>query len=136
MHKSTYDTFARLANAGVNASDARAIRRISMTLSRWHELECGTGDSATWYIERGDEGEGRPHLMRSDHAGLHDLGVVPDRERGALKRLNTIMARYPALTAYVQGDPRGEALYILRPGDVPAGALAEAHYAHGIAVCR
>ena len=61
---------------------------------------------------------------------------VPDRETGALKRLAAIMARYPQLSAYVQGDPRGAALYILRPGDVPEGGQADAYYSRGIAVYR
>ena len=43
---------------------------------------------------------------------------IPDRERGALKRLAKIMApRYPQLKSYVQGDPRGASLYIMREGD-------------------
>ena len=46
------------------------------------------------------------------------------------------MARYPALSAYVQGDPRGAAVYILRPGDVPAGADPDAYYSRGLAVYR
>ena len=33
-----------------------------------------------------------------------------------------------------QGDPRGCALYILRPGDVPAGEAADAYYSRGLAV--
>jgi hypothetical protein len=43
--------------------------------------------------------------------------LLADRERGALKRLARIMARYPGFASYVQGDPRGCALYILRPVD-------------------
>ena len=31
------------------------------------------------------------------------------------------MKRYPTLQAYIQTDPRGCALYILRPGDVHGG---------------
>ena len=61
---------------------------------------------------------------------------VPDREAGARKRLAAIMKRYPALTAYVQTDPRGCALYLLRPGDVPAGAEPRECYTRGIAVCE
>jgi hypothetical protein len=38
------------------------------------------------------------------------------------------------LTAYIQGDPRGAALYILRPGDVPEGESADAYYSRGICV--
>jgi hypothetical protein len=44
------------------------------------------------------------------------------------------MTRYPALSAYIQGDPRGAALHILRPDDVPAGEDVDADYSRGIAV--
>jgi len=38
------------------------------------------------------------------------------------------------LQSYIQTDPRGAPLYILRPGDVPAGEDASAYYSHGICV--
>jgi hypothetical protein len=45
---------ARLEQLGIERSDALALRRISMTLHRWHELECGDGnDYASWTIARG-----------------------------------------------------------------------------------
>jgi hypothetical protein len=74
--------------AGITYPDAAALRRITMTLHRWHELKCGT------------------------------------------------MAKYPALQSYVQGDPRGASLYVLRPDDVPAGKDAESYYNRGIAIYR
>ena len=46
------------------------------------------------------------------------------------------MERYPGFGAYVQKDPRGAALHILRPGDVPAGEDVSSYYSRGIAVCR
>lgn len=46
------------------------------------------------------------------------------------------MARYPAFTSYVQGDSRGASLYILRPGDIPAGGTADAFYTRGVAVYK
>ena len=61
---------------------------------------------------------------------------MPDREKGAKKRLQAILARYPGFSAYVQGDPRGAALYVLRPGDVPAGADVSSCYNRGIAVYK
>lgn len=107
-------------------TDAESLRRISMTLHRWYELECGVDgggvervDGKAWWYNS--------FLGKRTH-------VVADRERGALKRLAKIMARYPSLQAYVQGDPRGCALYILRPGDVPAGADVSAYYSRGVAV--
>lgn len=129
MKIETYKMIERLKTAGIAESDAFALRRIAMTLDRWHELECGIGDNATYYIEREtDDEDSPPHMKRSDHSGLHDLGRIPDREKGALKRLDKIMGEYPTLKAYVQGDPRGAALYIMRPGD--------SEYTNGIAVFK
>jgi hypothetical protein len=130
MKKATLEMIARLTAAGIAMDDAWQLRRVAMTLQRWHELECGVDgggldqDEATgkwwWYSS---------HLGKRTH-------VVPDREKGAKARLARIMARYPTLSAYVQGDPRGAALYILRSGDVPAGADVSAYYSRGIAVYR
>lgn len=116
-----------------------------MTLHRWHELECGDGnDHCSWSIERGrrttkgfeyDE-NGSPYLMRHWNDGKTTNCRIPDRETGALKRLAKIMARYPALSPYVQCDPRGCALYVLRPGDVPAGEQADCYYSRGLAVYK
>ena len=73
----------------------------------------------------GDERRRAEHRERDEQ---------PDRERGALKRLAAIMSRYPALTSYVQTDPRGAPLYLLREGDVPEGADAASYYNNGIAI--
>lgn len=128
----------QLITTGIAYDDAIALRRISMTLHRWHELECGSGDeNADYHIER--DNDDKPHLVvyyhrRQGPANHTYKRRVPDREKGALKRLDKIMARYPDLTPYVQGDPRGCALYILRPNDVPEGADAGAYYPRGVAV--
>lgn len=122
-----------LQRAGIDASDAWALRRIAMTLHRWHELECGTDSGA---IER-DEATGIPYWYNANQSGgQRRLFKVADKEKGALKRLKAIMARYPSLSFYVQGDPRGAALYILRPGDVPAGEDVGAYYSRGLAVYK
>ena len=114
---------------GFTGEEAEALRRISLTLHRWAEHECN-GD-----IERdGDDGDGRPFRSHAAMGGKHLAYPVPDRERGALRRLASIMAKYPHLTAYHQGDPRGAALYILRPGDVPEGKHADAYYNRGVCV--
>lgn len=124
-------------------SDAEALRRISMTLRRWHELECGdSNDYASWAIERdGDEPDSKPYVVTHPH-GRHGEPIksrrtpIADRETGAKKRLAQIIARYPMLTAYVQTDPRGCALYILRPSDVPEGADVSSYYSRGVAVFK
>ena len=120
----------RLTRIGIADDDAFALRRIAMTLRRWSELECGSDNGA---IER-DEVTGRPYWAPQLHWTGRARQPIPDRETGALKRLAHIMARYPSLKAYHQGDPRGAALYILRPGDVPDGEKAESWYSRGVAV--
>jgi hypothetical protein len=68
---------------------------------------------------------------------------MADRETGALKLLREIVharnvrqprAEDPILSFYVQTDPRGNALYILRPQDVPEGKDVAAYYSRGISV--
>lgn len=159
-----YD-FYPLRSIGISQDDAESLRRISMTLHRWHELECGDGNEyGSWCIVRGRK-ERKPvevrgalaiskpelHFVHDDdgtpflehHHYLHGRGkdytthsAIPDRERGALKRLAAIMSRYPALSYYVQTDPRGASLYILREGDVPAGQDVSSYYSRGVAVYK
>lgn len=121
------NNLAQVTSTGISHADAIALRRISMTLHRWHEHECnGT-------IQRdGKFGDGAPYWCAPGSS--RQLYRAPDRERGALKRLAAIMSRYPSLEAYVQGDPRGCSLYILRPGDVPAGRRSDSYYSRGIPV--
>jgi hypothetical protein len=141
-----------LRSLGFTSEEAEQLRRISMTLRRWHELECGVDNGC---IER-DEETGLPYWRRSDDPrGSLRAYRIPDREKGALKRLEKIIAErnrrvmLPELLgkaaclrtgpvrgveAYIQTDPRGAALYIIRPGDVPAGEDAGAYYNLGICV--
>lgn len=113
-----------LADLGFTTDEADSLRRISMQLRRWYERECN-GE-----IER-DEETGKVFARN-----LYTMRKykTADRETGALKRLATIMARHPELSYYVQTDPRGASLYILRPGDVPEGQKAESYYTRGICV--
>lgn len=124
----------QLRTLGITADDASALRRISMTLNRWFELECG--DAQGRAIER-DETTGKPYWTYDlGQNGKRGRSPLADRERGAEKRLAAIMARYPSLQSYIQGDCRGASLYILRPGDVPEGQNAESYYSRGIAVYK
>ena len=133
-----------LVTLGFTIDEAAALRRISMTLRRWYELECGTDAGC---IER-DDATGKPRFL--SYSGRR--WPVPDREAGALRRLARIVAarneRQPLMSvvmlpdraapntvsSYVQPDPRGASLYILRPGDVPIGADPTSYYTRGICV--
>lgn len=136
-----------LQSLGFTAEEAESLRRISLALHRWHELECGTDQGC---IGR-DDTTGKAYWLNS-----HSMRRSPiaDREKGALKRLAAIMAErnrrvmtpelgkaaclrtgpVRGLQSYIQTDPRGAALYILRPGDVPAGESPDGYYSRGICV--
>jgi hypothetical protein len=121
------NSISQVRSLGIDVDDAWALRRISMTLRRWYEHECNGA------IQRdGEMGLGAPYWHSTyDRRKLYRTS---DREFGATRRLTKIMARYPDLTPYIQSDPRGCALYILRPNDVPEGKEADAYYNRGIAV--
>lgn len=129
MKRETHEMLSRLEKAGITPDDAQALRRIAMTLQRWHELECG--DQYGMAVERDDDG--KTYMYRPDTGARWR---TPDRESGAGRRLAAIMAKYPHLQAYIQTDPRGAPLYILRPGDVPDGAEVMAYYNNGLPVYR
>ena len=121
--------YRRAERLGITDADADALRRIEMTLQRWAERECGDGSGC---IER-DEKTGKP-FWRSAMSGR--ATAIADREKGALRRLGLIMARYPELVAYHQGDCRGCMLYVLRKSDVKPGEDISAVYTRGWGVAR
>lgn len=143
-----------LIDLGFTRDEAAALRRISMTLHRWFEYECGTGDGqVSRSIERdGDEPDSKPYMRvqyPTAQGYVDRRWPIADRETGARKRLENIIRtrngrdraiggpdgnRVGELSYFVQTDPRGAALYILRPGDVPEGASAESYYNRGIVV--
>lgn len=125
-----------LASLGITPEDIKALRRISHTLRRWFEKECG--DSNGGCIERdGQNGHGKPFWTYDTVLNgnwKRKRYPIPDREAGARKRLDKIMAKYPTLTPYIQGDPRGAALYILRPKDMLEREHIASYYSRGICV--
>ena len=133
MNRQTHEMLSRIESTGISTDDAFSLRRIAMTLQRWYELECGDD---TGCIER-DEATEKPFMVRwNSYTGKRQQWAIPDREKGAIRRLDAIMARYPLLSCYRQTDPRGASLYILRPGDIPDGKDVDAYYSRGIAVYK
>lgn len=140
--KERCEVIARLNQIGIPYDDARALRRISMTLRRWFELECGDGNNyGSWAIERDDNGDGPPYMVHHHYA--HGQGKdtvtrtrIADRESGARKRLEKILVKYPTLTPHIQTDPRGCALYILTQEQLEhcKGMSLDSIYNNGIAV--
>jgi hypothetical protein len=133
-----------LMTLGFTRDESDALRRISLTLRRWFELECGIDGG---HVER-DAKTDKPYFVASASGRRWPQA---DRERGAMRRLRKIMhavneRRFVGdsascldphcddLAYYIQPDPRGAALYILRPGDVPANERAESCYTRGLCV--
>ena len=131
MNKDTVHMLDRLNHLGIAMHDALALRRVSMTLHRWHELECGVDHGC---IER-DESTGKAYWLNSTSMRRFPIA---DREKGALKRLAKVMAKYPTLTPYVQTDPRGASLYILTQQQLQfaGGGAIDSIYSRGVAVFK
>jgi len=116
-----------LMSMGYTYDEGEALARISRTLRRWYEYECGNEFGS---IER-DEKTGKPYwVIYLESTGERKRWPTRDMERGALARLAAI-ARHPY---YLQTDPRGATLYLLREGDVPEGERAESYYTRGVCV--
>lgn len=122
----------RLTQIGISEADAFQLRHIAMTLHRWHELECGVKEGC---VAQDDAGKWH-FVSRPGSDGRAYWTPIADREAGAKRRLARILKSYPHLQAYVQTDPRGASLYILRPGDVPEGADVSSCYSRGVAVYK
>ena len=130
MNRKEWECRARqnvtLQALGFTSDEADKLRRISRTLRRWYERECGDEYGC---IER-DETTGRPYWLNSRNMRRYPIA---DRESGAKRRLYKIINGKP-LSTYIQTDPRGASLYIIRPGDIPDGASVESCYTRGICV--
>jgi hypothetical protein len=106
-----------LVDLGFTPEEVTKLRRISSALNHWHELECGTDQGA---IERdGPDGTGRPRFRSAyslaNGIPLEKCPIAPDREKGALARLAAICKPHSRkVVPYVQSDPRGCALYLVR----------------------
>jgi hypothetical protein len=137
MTKREAERYAYLSRAmetlGISREDFAQLLRIEKTLRRWAERECNED------IEY-DEASGKTfvtwHTYGSGTAIKHRIA---NRERGALKRLGAIMARYPKLAAYHQSDPRGCALYVYERSALydngPKRDIDSCYSSVGVAVC-
>jgi hypothetical protein len=125
-----------LTRSGISSEDLQPLRRISMTLRRWFELECGTGtDTVSESVER-DEETDKPY-KRIQYVGAGNKWIdkrypIADKEKGAIKRLDVLRAKYPALIFYVQTDPRGCALYAVPVSSIREGEDISSIYNRGI----
>lgn len=118
-----------LSGLDLDYNDVETLRRCSMTLDKWAERECGdSNDYASWCIER-DEATDKPYLVTYPHTSNKPRRhLIPDREKGALKRVGAICKKYN-LFFYHQTDPRGCSLYISKE------PLTDSNYTNGFAVC-
>ena len=105
---------------GLTMRDAKTLRDAEKTLHRWHELECGTGNQWVTFLVERDEESGTPYLWTrptSDYLSTFRNGArarrraIIDREKHATNRVQKL-AQKVGFHFYVQGDPRGCALYI------------------------
>jgi hypothetical protein len=132
MKLETFKLLARLENLGFTAVEARTLRRCSLTLQRWYCAECNGTIQRDGGEADGGEADGKPFY----HSFLtgERRGRIPDREKGALARIAAIVGSRRGLRYYIQTDPRGASLYILRRRDIRRGDDISSIYTRGVAV--
>ncbi len=120
----------RLVGLGLTHDEAETIRRISMTLHRWSEHECNGN------IQR-DEVTGGPRWF-SDYEMQRAITpkgtVIPDREAGAIRRMNKIIKAHPGLAWYYQADPRGAQVYVYSVDKLEGRSIDSVYDSIGVAV--
>lgn len=134
LPRAKYDARTILVQLGIDEADARTLLRSANQLHRWHELECGI-DAPQGCLQAISRDEDTGKLQWYDGRNWKTY-YGRDTETLATNAIKRVMAKHPTLAYYVQGDPRGCSLYILRPGDVPTGEQADAYYSRGIAVYK
>ena len=111
--KETSNLYRIAERLEVEFDDVCNFRRDSMTLRRWFERECGESDNfKSWAIER-DPKTDKPLLCVYPYSGIPKFYPIPDREKGARKRIAERCERL-GLKYYIQTDCRGLALYLSR----------------------
>jgi hypothetical protein len=110
----------------IGLADTNTLRRAELTLHRWAEMECGDENGNA--IER-DEVTDKPYLTSEWGTqwmtGRRTRRPIPDRERGALRRVAAICERL-GIHYFHQTDPRGCVLYI------SARPMTDSDYNHGV----
>jgi hypothetical protein len=126
----TAQFFEKMQCLGITLEDANKLRLIELCLGSWGSRECDGK------IVR-DETTDKPYAVynHSDVTNKQYRVAIPDREKGALKRLDKIMVAYPHLVAYHQTDPRGCTLYLVPREKLQPGQALDAYYSsYGVAV--
>lgn len=108
----------------MSMEDCRKLRRIERILHRWCEAKCGMGNKwVDWHIE--DDGPKPIMVTYCRMSGTTHRRAIPDRETGALRRLQAVCIEN-GLDYHYQTDPRGCAVY------VAATALNDSNYTVGV----
>ena len=122
----------RLVKLGLTYTEAEQTRRISLTLHRWSEHECNGN------IQR-DETTNKP-LWCWEVYNQTVLGnktrryPIPDRESGAIKRMDKIISNHPGLAWYHQTDPRGAQVYVYSVDKLEGRPIDSVYNSIGVAV--
>lgn len=115
----TYELLYKATRYGIDLDfdDMNTLRRASLTLSSWGEMECN------YWIDR-ETTPGKIFLV--DENGRRRR--IADRETGALSRIKAV-CEANGIFFYHQTDPRGAALYIAKE------PINSQNYSQNLAIC-
>ena len=122
------DFYKMFQDMGFTYDEVETLRLAQLTLHRWSERECN-GEVEI------DEETDKAYSVYYRNNGEAIKHRIPNSDKGARERVEKIIKNHEGYQAYFQGDPRGCALYILRPSDLKEGQEVDSYYSRGIAVC-
>ena len=123
--------YANCTAAGLEIHETTALMAAERALSAWAVRECN-GE-----IQR-DEETGKPYRRNPDRDTSNTpREYIRDGEAAAMRKATAAAANVIAAgcVLYRQGDPRGCALHLVRPSDIPEGGAVNQYYRRGIALC-
>jgi hypothetical protein len=105
------------AALGLSRHEHDTLRRASMRLRRWGEMECNHDVQATSKVT--------VRYCRND-GNMSTPRAIPDMETPAIKRCESI-AKEHGLTFYHQSDPRGAQVYVGKAEDLRGLPIDQAY---------
>ncbi len=115
-----------LHRLGLSDAEVTSLRRASMRLQRWGEMECNHD------VQRNETTGEVTIRYAHDDGRISKPRRIPDRETPALKRCKAIADAH-GLVFYHQGDPRGAAVYV-GTAEMLRGHSVDSNYSNLICV--
>ena len=106
----------------IEKNDLNRLKELSIKLRRWHERLCGDNYGVVW-----ENSNGKCYYV-SYSGGRRCINNLGKKLKSEIIK---IMSKYEHLVFYIQGDPRGPALYLIHKNEVDSTLPLASQYYKG-----